>query len=305
MISKRVSIKDLAGIQYLGLNGITQSCINSITRLISTGEEIHKAYLITCVTTHGFLLVNEYEEEFAIKAGFSSGYSGEGPRGLAVALTILERHKVEIEEYEVNSDFMQRLEYSCLLRSDLEYLKNARPILPRRWHDYIYDQKQNKKLAKDQLIYYYPLSIPFSLIDPRITDLAVDFYKNEDAAIISAFRRLEDILRKRTGLLGEGAKLFSKVYLSDDCPLQWDVPDDGESKGRANLFIATYMAYRNARVHRECNRSSEETIREFLLVNELYKLEAESMTQVELEAKRAYEAEEAFVMENLRLDRNN
>jgi hypothetical protein len=298
MKSQRLLTSDLAGIQYVGLHGITSSCIAAITRLINGGELIKTASLITCDSSHGFLLTNEYDDVVAVKAGFTSGYSGEGPRGLASALALLDRHKIEVEEYEVERPFMERLEYSCLLQKDVDFIRDDNPIRPCRWYAYIYDQGKDLEERGKRLSHHYPLAIPFGLIDERIIDLAVDFHKNEDAAIISAFRRLEDTLRKRTGLTGEGTKLFTRVFLSDDSPLRWDVPDEGESKGRANLFTATYMAYRNARVHRELKSGSE--LREFLLINELFHLETEAMTESEMEEKRKADRELEATLVSLR-----
>jgi hypothetical protein len=290
MKSQRLLINDLAGIQYVGLSGITSSCIRAITRLINSGELIKHAFLITCDSNHAFILVTEYEEVIAVKDGFSSGYPGEGPHGLASALLLLYRHNVEIEEHNVDLPFMQRLQCSCLLQRDIDTVGTQIPVRPRRWYDYVHDQIKDFEMPGKGLSHHYPLALPFGLIDERIFDLAVNFHKNEDAAIISACRRLEDILRKRTGLTGESAKLFSKAFLSEDPPLRWNVIDEGESKGRANLFIATFMAYRNARVHREIEPGSCTELREFLLVNELYCLEAEAMTESEIKEKRELEA---------------
>lgn len=290
MKSQRLLCRDLAGIQYIGLTGITSSCITAITRLINGGEFIRNAHLITCGADHAFLLITEREEVIAVKAGFSSGYSGEGPSGLATALMLLYRHKVEIEEYIVEPPFLERLEYSCLLQDDLNTIENQIPVRPRKWYDYVYERGKSLELHGRGLSHHYPLTLPFGLIDERIIDLAVSFYENEDAAIIAAYRRLEDILRDRTGLAGEGTRLFSRAFIADDSPLRWDVPDEGEAKGRGNIFIATYMAFRNARVHRELSFDSDAMLREFLLVNELYRLEAESMTESELKAKRETES---------------
>ena len=295
MKAQRLLSTDLAGIQYIGLDGITSSCLKAMACLISSGEQIKKAFLLTHDSSHGFLLTTEMGEVIAVKSGFSSGYAGEGPRGLATALKLLDRHKVEIEEYEVDLLLMDRLGCSSLLQRDINQLEQQRPVRPLRWHDYMYEQ--GEKRATKEISRQYPLSIPFALIEERIIDLAVNFYENEDASIISAYRRLEDILRKRTGFPGEGTKLFSKAFLADDCPLRWDVPDDGEQKGRGNLFNAIYMAFRNARVHRESERDLGSELREFLLINELYRLESEAFTESELIAKRK---EEAIFQETLR-----
>ncbi len=50
------------------------------------------------------------------------------------------------------------------------------------------------------------------------------------------------------------------------------------------------MAFRNARAHREIKPALEAELREFLLVNELYRLEAEAVTEAELQEKRDEES---------------
>ena len=57
--------------------------------------------------------------------------------------------------------------------------------------------------------------------------------------------------RERCGLSEHGSKLFKKAFLGDKAALIWPDLDSGESVGRANLFIATYSAFRNPRAHRE------------------------------------------------------
>jgi hypothetical protein len=300
MKPQKILTTDLAGIQYIGINGITSTCRTAIARLINSGEPLKNALLLTCESSHGFILVTDLDEVIAVKAGFSSGYAGEGSAGLALALALLDHHNVDVEEHEVMPSLMERLEYSCLLQSDIDMLNSANPVRPRRLYDYRHDYEEDFAEGPEKFRQLYPQSIPFGLIDARIKDLAISFNKNEDAAINSAYRRLEDTLRRRTGIAGEGVKLFSKAFLVEDAPLRWDVPDESEGKGRANLFIATYMAFRNARAHREIEPKYIAELREFLLINELFCLEAESVTEVELSKKRAEELEFEAIMRSLK-----
>ena len=101
--------------------------------------------------------------------------------------------------------------------------------------------------------------------------------KDPDGAVIGAYRRLEDVIRKRSEINESGTKLFSKAFFNDDSPLRWDVPDASESKGRGQLFTATYMSFRNARAHRELSLTIKQELREFLLINELFLLESEAI----------------------------
>ena len=105
-------------------------------------------------------------------------------------------------------------------------------------------------------------------------DLAIDLKNNPDFNLMTCYRRLEDIIRRRTRLDGEsGAKLFSLAFLTNDAPLHWPDLPETEVRGRANLFGSMYMAYRNSRAHKESETTTEEAIREFLLINHLFFLE--------------------------------
>ena len=115
------------------------------------------------------------------------------------------------------------------------------------------------------------------LIDRSVSDLvdlAMAFAADPDACLQKAYRQLEDHLRTRTGLKEFGGKLFSRAFQANGAVLTWDVPDPAEAQGRANLFAAVFMAYRNPRAHR---LSMGDHLSEFLLLNQLFKLEAEAV----------------------------
>ena len=77
---------------------------------------------------HAFLLSLADGRDVVINTGFRSGYGGEGPKGLSKALQLFLRHNVEIEEYEVNSALMRRLEKCCLMNSDIESILASRCV---------------------------------------------------------------------------------------------------------------------------------------------------------------------------------
>lgn len=277
MKSQRIFTSQLAGIEYCGKNGITADCIRAIARLIYSGELISRACLITFQQTHAFALFDEFNDAHVVKNGFASGYGGEGPKGLSTALRLLERHQVEVEEYEVDQKFMERLESSALLRRDIEWIESARPVRPRRISDYEFLSEVDAAHTAEHLAACLPPTVPFGLMDGRIMDLAVAFQDDQDGAIVAAYRRLEDTVRSRTAISDSGARLFSRAFLSPAAPLTWKVDDPNECKSRASLFTAIFGAFRNARMHREQRQSRKEALREFLLINELFLLEASAV----------------------------
>jgi hypothetical protein len=108
-------------------------------------------------------------------------------------------------------------------------------------------------------------------------DLAVRFHEDEDRSIVAAYRRLEDLVRRRTNIVESGTRLFSQAFLSERSPLTWEVRDINEAKARANMFTAIFGAFRNARMHREQKQRPADALREFLLVNELFLLESSAV----------------------------
>ncbi|MBJ9954877.1 MULTISPECIES: TIGR02391 family protein [unclassified Acinetobacter] len=268
--------KNYYHIEYLGEVGITQTCLLSLYNLLQTHSDLSYALLLTSDQTHALILKDQFESYYIIRSGFTSGYSGEGPKGLATALTILNKHEVETEEILISSKIMNKLNSSTLSDEDIDLIFKQRIIRPIRLHDYIYPFS-NEVSTTFNLKRYYPLELPYSIIDDRIFDLALLFKNDPDSALIKAYKRLEDIVRTRTGLNEHSSKLFSQAFAAPNAPLTWDLPDKSEIIGRANLFIGAYQAFRNARTHRE--KPQENLVhqyREFLLINELYLLETEA-----------------------------
>lgn len=270
----------LAGIQYLGLSGISKECQDAVMRLLQYGDSITRVRILTCSSEHCLMLTVNVGDLIAIKSGFGSGYLGEGSHTFSYVLQLLEAHGAEIEEYEVDNDFIARLDMSALTTADIAKLDTTRPVWPSRWHDYIFEEDWDR--GKDGTLWrrFDPI-IPFSIIDSRITDLAIRFWQGPDDCLLTAYRRLEDIVRKRTGIDEHGTKLFSQAFCEQTPKLCWKDIDSGEQTGRANLFTAAYMAYRNTRAHHEFEKHSEGQLGEFLLLNHLYLLEKESSEKVE------------------------
>ena len=268
-----------ASIQYHGEPGITQSCVRAIVRLIHFGDRIGQAALLSHKGEHCFLLTIDEGERVAIKAGFSSGYHGEGPKGLATALELLQRHGSEIQEYTVAQSIIVAVNDSALLRHQLEAIQALMPIRPTRWYDYIYFINGAQSDAKKQcyLNRLFPATIPYACLDHRLMDIALRFEHNPDASLMTAFRRLEDVVRQRAGIGSESStRLFTKAFQGDRPILSWKGVDQNEQKARANLFDAIYRAYRNPRAHREREGEFTYPLREFILLNELFLLEGQS-----------------------------
>ncbi len=263
------------GIQYGGVPGITQPCLDAIMQLIQYNEKITRARILSAYGEHGFLLTIDHGDLVAIKAGFGSGYSGEGSRKFSYVLQLLEAHKVEIDEYEVGAAMLNRLNNGALTDANIDAIDAMRPVRPQRYHDYIderhYDWFQEGKLWKE----FRPV-VPFGIIDSRITDLAISFWDNPDDKLMVGYRRLEDTVRNRIGSNGHSSKLFSEAFLGRTPKLCWKDIEEGERNARASLFIGAFGAHRNPRAHKEAKGDPNAQLSEFLLLNHLYTLESEA-----------------------------
>lgn len=214
---------------------------------------------------------------------------------MADALALLQAVHLDVDEVAVGREVMTRLGASALTRADLDSIEASSPIRPMRWYDYIYAVYEDKRLDACVWTQFHPV-MPFGILDTRLADLALDFHEAPDRVLLDGFRRLEDQIRERTGLREHGAKLFSQAFAGDASRLIWNMPpneedeelapiDKGEQAGRASLFTGAFQAFRNPRAHRTLNLSQAGALSEFLVLNQLFRFEAEAVPRNEPDTK--------------------
>lgn len=264
------------GIQYHGNAGITASCRDAIYRLILCGPPIERALILTSSNHHCFLLTVHPGDIIAIKSGFASGYGGEGPHGFSEVISVLDSLDIEIEECDVSPKVIQKIDDSCLTYRDLEKIEALPRVTPWRWPDYLLDIDIN--LNRDFASWRHVQDVmPYSLIDERLMDLATRFWNGPDDKIMRGYRRLEDIVRERSGLDEHGSKLFSKAFSQTNGALTWSNLSPAEIAGRVELITGTFKALRNRRAHREDTRKMRAALIEFLQLNHLFVLESQAV----------------------------
>jgi len=220
---------------------------------------------------HGFLLKLDLRGDVVIPPGFASGYGGEGPRGLSYALGLFESFGVQVDEVFIDDEIHERLELMQLTASDLATIEKAKR---RSVYQADYLSERDYEDAEKGRLWLRRVDpiIPLALIAPPLADLVPGFAANPDHALLTGYRRLEDAVRAASDLT-ETKRLMSAAFLGPNAPLGWPEIDSGAQEGRAQLFVATYMAFRNQRAHREQTRASfTNDVREFLLLNLLFDL---------------------------------
>lgn len=264
-------------IEYVGRTGLTQSCLDGLLLFLQCDEPIVEAKLITRERSHGFILhTEERKTTVVVRAGFASGYTGEGPAGLAYALSLLEEFNVSVDELEVPQRLFDRFNRGQLTQKDMEDLERMHPVRPSRIYDFIFDHRRIEALVEKHL----PLPIPRRLIDARIRDLSADFWKDPNARIMQGFTRLEDAVRTRCSSDEHGAKLFQIAFMGKDSVLTWAGLPQAEQAARADFFRSAYGSFRNPRAHKERHHSPEDLLSEFMTLNHLFRLEASSTIRI-------------------------
>ena len=228
-----------AAIEYHGSERTTASCLEAIARLYQVDVPFEKVLLVTARQRHGFLIYLEFERVVGIKAGFTSGYPGEGPRGLATALRFFDHLDVHVSEHEISDSILNRLNASALTAADIAKIQASAVVPANRWRDYEHQFHLDRQHREVEFREQFPYEIPLRVVDLRILDLALQLAVNPDAVLLSAYRRLEGVVRDRCGLDGEhGAALFAKAFQRKDALLHWPEIGPAENEGRALLFLA-------------------------------------------------------------------
>ena len=204
---------DVNKIQYVGVKGITKDCADAVLRMIQYGDKIKKAWILSCRDRHCILLLVNECRIFAVKTGFSSGYNGEGPRTFSYIISVLDAHGIEIDEYDVRNHIFDRINKENLRKADIAFLKTLTPLPASSWFGYIWDR--HKGSNRDKPIWHkFPLCIPYNIIDSRIMDLALEFLDNPDHALITGYRRLEDIIKTRTNINGNRSRAKNHIAMA-------------------------------------------------------------------------------------------
>jgi len=172
-----------AGIQYAGLSGVSPACQDGVVRFFQFGARISLARILTHQGYHCLLLTVNDHDTVAIKSGFKSGYGGQGPRTFSFVLELLHFYGVELLEYDVSAELLERLDLSALTVGDIENIENAKPVRPSRWPDYVFEEDWAKGRS-GALWQNFPAVIPLAIIDTRITDLAMNFFERPDENLL-------------------------------------------------------------------------------------------------------------------------
>lgn len=269
----------MAAYQYLGMPGITWECLQAV-RLILTGggyfnrdgrEMIPSA--ATLVTkrqndpkepgAHAFIFWEWILTCTVVPSGFSSGYHGEGPRGLAYALLMIESKGIPFYELKVEEDLFERLDGNRLTDDDLEFLDHHGRSRYVRVSDYTDSSLSDSDPVKYSRIYddYLPFlegdstpRIDWEWLDREIAEkcealAATDLRSALARAFLILKNRLSSAFELGDNLDGED--LVNKIFGTNGI-LASTATDDAKKKENLalrDLLAGLFKVFRNKYSH--------------------------------------------------------
>ena len=214
----------LLEIRYIGDIG-TFETVNAVRQMLAEGYRPLAGWIISCLDHDGTgehcIYLESDGRPLVVTGGLTSGYNGEGARGLATVLCLLREFSCYPTDSGVTRGVLNRARHSALTWSDVSLIKSGgnRPSQAVvRYIEAAYHRPDD--IWKD-----CPTSIPWSLLDPRLRQIAYDFHRDPDATLFKAFRLLEDSLRERLGARafhrdgGHVANIWNVAFAPEDSPL--------------------------------------------------------------------------------------
>lgn len=274
-----------ADVLYILVPGVTELALKGIEWVIQSGLDIQRCLLISSPRdfgyNHAILIERSSASDVIVQGGLVSGHAGEGAKGLAKALALLDQHDVNVShEAVVQSDTWSRLCKGSLTETDLTNL----------WETYGGDRPVPYYISDFPKILHQrdywtnrPVIMPFALIDPDLQDLARDLLNaksSNDSALVRGYRRLEETAKSKSACTAIRDP-WGSIFGPDNGLLMWPNCPPDEVKGRMQLFQGVAGAFRNPRAHSE-NVDSTYELNEFLLLNFLFRLLKDAVVRREI-----------------------
>lgn len=127
---------DRIRVEYLGRSGHTQSCLLAINAILNSGRLPERATIITHVydakshprqEDHLFVFWDwPFMPIVVIPSGFTSGYSGEGPSGFALAVCLIREKQVPTDVIFVDEQVFNALDKGKIIYTDDQVFKDIK-----------------------------------------------------------------------------------------------------------------------------------------------------------------------------------
>lgn len=256
-------------IEVMGQSGVTERCLEAIRRLIQCGDTILIARLLTAGDVHAFLLELDQERLVFVRSGFTTGYAGEGSRGLGQALALLETVGAEIKQHRISPKLLERGNRGQWSFADVQTMRATKVENPLSWLEWRHATRWVP--GWPELWGNFPLVIPYGLLAPELMATALELPKRGGDALRDAYAQLELRIRALCGNTKEfGVRLMEKAFLGKEPLLRWVGEAAKEQEGRGGLFLSTFKVFRNPRAHEVVVPDLRREIQELMVLNQLW-----------------------------------
>lgn len=259
-------------VDYVNGERTSRGALQALMNALQLQPAVTKVWLLTTDYDHALIVVYQDDKYIAIQGGLSSGRPSEGTKTLSKALAFIDSLGLSIHEILVPFGLMNRLIRGGLTQKDISTL-DAGGVGHGHWPNYILPEDWESSTTRQLWDTAEPM-IPMAIIDPRLRDIAIRFWKSPDSALMDGYRRLECCIRGRIDCNSRGIDIFGKAFGGKQPQLAWQEELGSGDSARQLLFRGVFQAYRNARAHNELQTSPNESLTEFLLLNHLFLLEA-------------------------------
>jgi hypothetical protein len=267
--------------QYLGEYGNTSVCLKAIGLILtSTGfyDEHGRDLLpsaVTLVTRAQGLLKDTPQHAFVfwdwilactvVPSGFTSGYPGEGPRGLAYALLMVQAKNIPLYALEINGGMFDRLNQNRLTESDLHDLQKngrSRTYYPHQYIDTTLSDTnpiKNYALSDPYLSYLIngaPPRIGWEWLDSEIATKCEELARTDlRSALARSFLILKERMAKEFEVPSsfDGEVLVNKVFGAEGILASHEA-DDAKKKellAMRDLLVGLFKVFRNKYSHHD------------------------------------------------------
>lgn len=271
-------------VQYMGTPYDLTPCLLAIDTIVNSERLPERTSLVTWakdrpkhLESHLFLFWGWKEAPLTVvRSGFTSGYSGEGPRAFSMALCMIWDKGVPMDQLYVPEDLFDAINKQHATEEMLDGLRvQGEPMEPWTGH---YVREQDKQMVGERTFWprwHTPRPV-FDFLDAELAERCHSLYPdNVGSAVREAYILVEERLRALIGRSSAGEETLSGQNLLNEAlhPERGILTDRSlprsERDGLFLMFKGAHMYVRNPRAHRFVDEKDPQRAIEFIYLADL------------------------------------
>ena len=254
---------DPAEVQYMGMPGMPPPCLWAVDAIVNSKNPPRKASVVTWMrdrpNSQGRHLILFWDWNrvplTVVHSGFASGYPGEGPRSLSIALSMIKDREIPTNDIILGEYEFCAIENRRLTQELIELLRTA-DDRPTSWTDVDSIHWEQMENGTFWATHHDPKMI-FDHMDPEISNQCRKLYPlNREESVFVAFKVVEERLRALMSKSNDDEedlkadRLITNALHVDKGVLSDSSLTRSEREGMLLLFKGAYQFVRNPRAHR-------------------------------------------------------